>query len=67
MTDSWRSRISSAALSAVNAFFESDEAPFDFSTNESRQAFAEDTLDNLAFLYADTKSSKPKVRHINGL
>jgi hypothetical protein len=54
VSDGWRTVIGSAALSVLNAFFDSDDK---YSTNEACQAFAEDALEDLAFLYGDTGSA----------
>lgn len=37
----------------VNAFFDADEK---YSTNEARKLFAEEVLEDLSFLYAETDS-----------
>lgn len=61
LSDSWRSKIGSAAISVVNAFFEYGEAASLFTTDDSRQQFAKTMLKDLKFLYSDTKSSNPKA------
>jgi len=53
VSDSWRSTIGSAALAIVNAFFDANE---EFETNEARQEFATDMIENLGFLYENTDS-----------
>jgi hypothetical protein len=52
-SDSWRSAIGSAALSIVNALFAANE---EFGTNEARQEFAAEFIENLGFLYGNIDS-----------
>jgi hypothetical protein len=61
LSDGWRSRIGFAAISVVNAFFESEEVASLFTTDDSRQQFAKTMLKDFKFLYSDTKSSNPKA------
>jgi len=41
----------------VNDFFEVNKD--DFPTNETRQVFAKEIVENLAFLYSNTESDEP--------
>jgi hypothetical protein len=64
ISDTWRSRLGSTAISVVNAYF--DSKPKKYGTDESRQAFAKSALKNLAFLYAVTKPPKePSVSQLS--
>lgn len=58
LSDGWRSRIGSAAISVVNAFFESVKVA---TTDDSRQQFAKTMLKDSKFLYSNTESSNPKA------
>ncbi|MGH7238925.1 MAG: hypothetical protein ACREHG_02545 [Candidatus Saccharimonadales bacterium] len=55
----WRAAFGSAALSIVNAFFESND---EFNTNEARVEFAEYQLKNFAFLYQKAVGNDRLVR-----
>jgi hypothetical protein len=57
--DTWRNAFGPAAISVVNDFFEANKE--DFETNESRQMFAKEVVENYAFLYSNTESDNPKV------
>jgi len=48
----YRSGFGSTAIALVQAFFESDKTG-QYDTDEQRQEFAGDMLDDLQFLYAD--------------
>jgi hypothetical protein len=61
LSDGWRSRIGSAAISVVNAFFESVKVATLFTTDDSRQQFAKTMLKDSKFLYFNTESSNPKA------
>jgi hypothetical protein len=61
LSDSWHSRIGSAAISIVNAFLESEKRASSFTTDDSRQEFAKTMLEDFRFLYSDTESSNPKA------
>jgi hypothetical protein len=53
----WRSGFASAALTIVQAFYDDN----DFETDESRQAFARDALENYSFLYREVSMHKNEV------
>jgi hypothetical protein len=65
ISDTWRSHFGSTAISILNAFFDSEDIAEDFTTNESHQVFAQNTLKNFAFLYSDTALANPKVCNLN--
>jgi hypothetical protein len=52
-SDSWRSATGSSALAIVNGLFDADEG---FETNEARQEFATDIIENLGFVYENVDS-----------
>jgi hypothetical protein len=60
ISDTWRSHIGSTAISVINAFFDSVDVAEEFTTNESRQEFAQNGLENFAFLYSDAASPNPR-------
>jgi hypothetical protein len=57
--DTWRTAFGPAAIAAVNDFFEANKN--DFPTNETRQVFAKEVVENLAFLYSNTESDEPSA------
>ena len=64
VSDAWRSVIGSTGFTIVNAFFESNTQ---LKTDEERQLFAQQGLENNRFLYSNTKSQNPKVGMLTGL
>jgi hypothetical protein len=53
MCDSWWTVISSTGLSIINAFFDAESNEGKFDSNDKRQAFAWDMLDEFKFLYSN--------------
>jgi hypothetical protein len=60
-SDWWRTRLGSAALSVVNAFFDSDSSLRD--SNEARQKWAIWALKDGRFLYSSAQSKNTEVCH----
>jgi hypothetical protein len=52
-SDSWRATIGSTAITVAISVFENSDDDF---SDEDRQAFAQEQLDTLAFLYGDIES-----------
>jgi hypothetical protein len=65
ISDTWCSHFGSTAISILNTFFDSEDIAEEFTTNESHQAFAQNVLENFAFLYSDTALANPKVCNLN--
>jgi hypothetical protein len=65
ISDTWRSRIGSTAISVVNTFLDSSGVAEELATDESRQEFAKTALESFGFLYSDTESADPKVCDLN--
>ena len=54
VSDSWRATAGSTAIIVINTVFENSDG--DFLTDDDRQAFAQQQLDSLEFLYGDVES-----------
>jgi hypothetical protein len=52
--DLWRATMGSTAIAIVNSVYENSNDKFP--TEDDRQEYAEQQLDNLEFLYGDTNS-----------
>jgi hypothetical protein len=57
----WRSHFGSVAVAMVNAFFDSDNVAAIFATDDARIEFANEMLEDFAFLYEDTAHDDPKA------
>jgi hypothetical protein len=61
ISDTWRSRIGSSALTIVSTFFTTVPS---LKTDEKARVFAKRAIETLEFLYGDTTSPERKVNHM---
>jgi hypothetical protein len=59
LSDRWRTTFGSCAIAILNAFFDSVDKYRD--SDERRQQFASDMLENFRFIYSKAKGDDPKV------
>ena len=57
--DTWCTAFGPAAIAAINDFFEANKN--NFCTDETRQVFTREIVEDLAFLYSNTESNDPNV------